>query len=81
MHKITILQIIGYGDRTRTQAEVVRLFQEKYPELSPISQGTRVAAALNSNISTKVPLVKMRDNGDESELRREVIDMKVTIST
>ncbi|KAJ8962791.1 hypothetical protein NQ318_001190 [Aromia moschata] len=29
MHKITILQMIGYGDRTRTQAEVVRLFQEK----------------------------------------------------
>ncbi|KAJ8945230.1 hypothetical protein NQ318_011210 [Aromia moschata] len=28
-------------DRTRTQqAEVVRLFQEKYPELPPISQGT-----------------------------------------
>ncbi|KAJ8932830.1 hypothetical protein NQ318_006993 [Aromia moschata] len=36
MHKITILQMIGYGDRTRTQAEVVRLFQEKYPELPPI---------------------------------------------
>ncbi|KAJ8936649.1 hypothetical protein NQ318_019488, partial [Aromia moschata] len=32
--------MIGYGDRTRTQAEVVRLFQEKYPELPPISQGT-----------------------------------------
>ncbi|KAJ8948409.1 hypothetical protein NQ318_009920 [Aromia moschata] len=40
MHKITILQMIGYGDRRRTQAEVVRLFQEKYPELPPISQGT-----------------------------------------
>ncbi|KAJ8947467.1 hypothetical protein NQ318_009768 [Aromia moschata] len=40
MHKATILQMIGYGDRTRTQAEVVRLFQEKYPELPPISQGT-----------------------------------------
>ncbi|KAJ8951118.1 hypothetical protein NQ318_021562 [Aromia moschata] len=40
MHKITILQMIGYGDRTRTQAKVVRLFQEKYPKLSPISQGT-----------------------------------------
>ncbi|KAJ8940605.1 hypothetical protein NQ318_004801 [Aromia moschata] len=38
MHKITILQMIGYGDRTRTQAEVIRLFQEKYPELPPISQ-------------------------------------------
>ncbi|KAJ8954911.1 hypothetical protein NQ318_016851 [Aromia moschata] len=42
MHKITILQMIGYGDRTRTQAEVVRLFQEKYPELPSISQGTKV---------------------------------------
>ncbi|KAJ8944804.1 hypothetical protein NQ318_013138 [Aromia moschata] len=40
MHKITILQMIGYGDRTRTEAEVVRLFEEKYPELPPISQGT-----------------------------------------
>ncbi|KAJ8956436.1 hypothetical protein NQ318_010749 [Aromia moschata] len=40
MVKITILQMTGYGDRTRTQAEVVRLFQEKYPELPPISQGT-----------------------------------------
>ncbi|KAJ8949747.1 hypothetical protein NQ318_005070 [Aromia moschata] len=42
MHKITILQMIGYGNRTRTQAEVVRLFQEKYPELPPISQGTMI---------------------------------------
>ncbi|KAJ8952315.1 hypothetical protein NQ318_017208 [Aromia moschata] len=32
--------MIGYGDRTRTQAEVVHLFQEKYPEMPPISQGT-----------------------------------------
>ncbi|KAJ8956939.1 hypothetical protein NQ318_014358 [Aromia moschata] len=29
MHNIAILQMIGYGDRTRTQTEVVRLFQEK----------------------------------------------------
>ncbi|KAJ8936308.1 hypothetical protein NQ318_004714 [Aromia moschata] len=40
MHKITILQMIGYRDRTRTKGEVIRLFQEKYPELPPISQGT-----------------------------------------
>ncbi|KAJ8944388.1 hypothetical protein NQ318_017708 [Aromia moschata] len=40
MHKITILQMIGYGGGTRTQAEVVRLFQEKYSELPPISEGT-----------------------------------------
>ncbi|KAJ8957677.1 hypothetical protein NQ318_017569 [Aromia moschata] len=36
MQNITILQMIGYGDRTRTQAEVVRLFQEKYLELPPV---------------------------------------------
>ncbi|KAJ8956462.1 hypothetical protein NQ318_010776 [Aromia moschata] len=40
MHKITILQMIGSGDRPRTLAEVVRLFREEYPELPPISQGT-----------------------------------------
>ncbi|KAJ8951367.1 hypothetical protein NQ318_009303 [Aromia moschata] len=40
MQKITILQMVGYGDRTRTHAEVVRQFQEKYPELPPISQST-----------------------------------------
>ncbi|KAJ8957265.1 hypothetical protein NQ318_007829 [Aromia moschata] len=40
MHKTTILQMIACGDRTRAQAEVVHLFQEKYPELPPISQGT-----------------------------------------
>ncbi|KAJ8954549.1 hypothetical protein NQ318_000783 [Aromia moschata] len=32
MHKITILQMIGYRDRTRTQAEFIRLIQEIYPE-------------------------------------------------
>ncbi|KAJ8945998.1 hypothetical protein NQ318_017114 [Aromia moschata] len=46
MHKITILQMIGYGDRTRTQAEVLRLFQEKYPELPPKSQGTKLVVML-----------------------------------
>ncbi|KAK4883886.1 hypothetical protein RN001_000157 [Aquatica leii] len=40
MHKITILQMIGYGDNTRTQQEVVRLFHVKFPDLPPISQGT-----------------------------------------
>lgn len=39
-HKIEILIMIGYGDRTRTQNEVVRLFREKYPDLPPISQST-----------------------------------------
>ncbi|KAJ8949915.1 hypothetical protein NQ318_007622, partial [Aromia moschata] len=56
MHKITILQMIGYGDRTRTQAEVVRLFQEKYPELLPISQvsGTWTYRALKKNPPNKL---------------------------
>lgn len=40
MHKITVLQMIGYGDNTRTQNEVSRLFQERFPDLPPISQGT-----------------------------------------
>lgn len=39
-HKIEILMMIGYGDRTRTQNEVTRLFREKYPDLLPISQST-----------------------------------------
>jgi len=32
--------MIGYGDNTRTQMEVVRLFQEKFPDLPPITQGS-----------------------------------------
>lgn len=40
MHKIEILQMIGYGDRARTQTEVTHLFREKYPDLPPISQST-----------------------------------------
>ncbi|KAJ8951748.1 hypothetical protein NQ318_012599 [Aromia moschata] len=52
MHMITILQMIGYGDRTHTQAEVVRLFEEKYPELPPISQGTNSQLSRNQ-ISTE----------------------------
>lgn len=39
-HKIEILMMIGYGDRSRTQLEVVHLFRQKYPDLPPISQGT-----------------------------------------
>lgn len=39
-HKIEILMMIGYGDRMRTQNEVIHLFREKYPDLPPVSQGT-----------------------------------------
>lgn len=39
-HKIEILMMIGYGDRTRTQNEVTHLFREKYPNLPPISRST-----------------------------------------
>ncbi|KAJ8952182.1 hypothetical protein NQ318_022632 [Aromia moschata] len=32
--------MIGYGDRARTQCEVVRLFRETHPDLPPLNQGT-----------------------------------------
>ncbi|KAJ8947604.1 hypothetical protein NQ318_010116, partial [Aromia moschata] len=38
--KIEILMMIGYGDRARTQCEVVRLFRETHPDLPPLNQGT-----------------------------------------
>lgn len=39
-HKIEILMMIGYGDRARTQNEVIHLFRDRYPDLPPISQST-----------------------------------------
>ncbi|KAJ8952175.1 hypothetical protein NQ318_022625 [Aromia moschata] len=35
--KINILMMIGYGDRARTQCEVVRLFRETHPDLPPLN--------------------------------------------
>ncbi|KAJ8957338.1 hypothetical protein NQ318_004817 [Aromia moschata] len=35
-----MLMMIGYGDRARTQCEVVRLFRETHPGLPPLNQGT-----------------------------------------
>ncbi|KAJ8958048.1 hypothetical protein NQ318_002057 [Aromia moschata] len=32
--------MIGYGDRARTQCEVVRLFRETHPDLPPLNHGT-----------------------------------------
>ncbi|KAJ8948862.1 hypothetical protein NQ318_013516 [Aromia moschata] len=32
--------MIGYGDRARTQCEVVRLFRETHPDLPSLNQGT-----------------------------------------
>ncbi|KAJ8941372.1 hypothetical protein NQ318_000838 [Aromia moschata] len=37
---IEIWMMIGYGDRARTQCEVVRLFRETHPDLPPLNQGT-----------------------------------------
>ncbi|KAJ8932686.1 hypothetical protein NQ318_013113 [Aromia moschata] len=37
--KIAILMMIGYGDRARTQCEVVRLFRNS-SDLPPLNQGT-----------------------------------------
>lgn len=39
-HKIEILLMFGYGDRTRNQNEVVHLFREEYLDLPPTLQGT-----------------------------------------
>ncbi|KAJ8936961.1 hypothetical protein NQ318_015624, partial [Aromia moschata] len=38
--RIEILIMIGYGDRARTQLEVCRLFNNKYPNREPITQST-----------------------------------------
>ena len=38
--KIEILMMIGFGDRSRTQAEVAALFHERHPDLPAISQST-----------------------------------------
>ncbi|KAJ8937799.1 hypothetical protein NQ318_015800 [Aromia moschata] len=63
IHKIMILQMIGYGDRTRTQVAVVRLFQEKYPELPPISQGTVISGTWTCTAAKeKNPLNKLSDD-------------------
>ncbi|KAJ8947299.1 hypothetical protein NQ318_014197 [Aromia moschata] len=32
--------MIGYGDKARTQCEVVHLFRETHPDLPPLNQGT-----------------------------------------
>ena len=34
--RIEILMMIGYGDRTRTQEEVCRLFNEAHPDRLPV---------------------------------------------
>lgn len=38
--RIEILMMIGYGDRARSQVEVCRLFNNKYPNREPITQST-----------------------------------------
>ncbi|XP_057658360.1 uncharacterized protein LOC130895195 [Diorhabda carinulata] len=38
--RIEVLIMIGYGNRTRTQQEVCELFNQKYPDRTPISQST-----------------------------------------
>lgn len=38
--KIEILMMIGFGDRMRTQNEVVALFRANHPDLPPLSQST-----------------------------------------
>jgi len=38
--RIEILMMIGYGDRTRTQEEVCRLFNEAHPDRPPVVRST-----------------------------------------
>lgn len=38
--RIEILMMIGYGERSRTQAEVCEVFNNKYPEQEPITRST-----------------------------------------
>lgn len=39
-NRIEILMMIGFGDRSRTQAEVARLFHENHPDLPAINRST-----------------------------------------
>ncbi|KAJ8957141.1 hypothetical protein NQ318_007357 [Aromia moschata] len=60
--KIEILMMIGYGDRARTQCEVVRLFRETHPDLPPL---------------IKVPLAQYREIGHVRKVpskRQAVVD-------
>lgn len=64
MHKITILQIIGYGDKTGTHFEVARLFQVTIILLAFLSLLYRLA---NSSI-----MMWFIDNSLTSEARVQV---------
>lgn len=39
-HRIEVLMMIGYGDMCRSQEKVCDIFNQKYPDLPNISQGT-----------------------------------------
>ncbi|KAJ8960496.1 hypothetical protein NQ318_013780 [Aromia moschata] len=57
MHKITILQMIGYGDRTRMQAEVVRMMISvmdvmRMLEENPHTSSRQTDSALNISHSS-----------------------------
>ncbi|KAJ8960604.1 hypothetical protein NQ318_013895, partial [Aromia moschata] len=64
--KIEILMMIGYGDRARTQCEVVRLFREMHPDLPPLNQGTINPDIIQSTVS-KIES-KFRETGDVKDL-------------
>ena len=50
-----ILIMVGYGDKKRTQAEVVALFNEVYPNRPPISQSTvsKIIKKYSDTVSVK----------------------------
>ncbi|KAI4465324.1 hypothetical protein MML48_3g00008362 [Holotrichia oblita] len=75
MRKTTVLRMIGYEDRTRTQQEVTRLFHEKFPDLTPISQRNSFASMVMSQLATaesNTPSTKY-DTVEISDLTRDIL--------
>ncbi|KAJ8939652.1 hypothetical protein NQ318_012085 [Aromia moschata] len=65
--KIEILMMIGYGDRARTQCEVVRLFRETHPDLPPLNQGTISTISREGHVR-KVPSKRQAVVDDDTKL-------------
>ncbi|KAJ8932557.1 hypothetical protein NQ318_004711 [Aromia moschata] len=59
--KIEILMMIGYGDRARTQCEVVRLFRETHPDLPPLN---------NNNNNNNMPLLSRAQYREMGHVRK-----------
>ncbi|KAJ8959957.1 hypothetical protein NQ318_009390 [Aromia moschata] len=62
--------MIGYGDRARTQCEVVRFFRETHPDLPPLNQGTSKIEAQYREMGhvRKVPSKRQAVVDDDTKL-------------